>query len=75
MPRVVIDGVEYVPVKVALANRLTIAKGLLLQYWGECADEKAEELINKTYIRVLVHDGDPNGRSLAETLEDIARIA
>lgn len=74
VPKVIIDGVEYIPAKEALANRMDIAKGLLMNYWGTCSNEKAEELIRDPCIKVLVHDWDAGGVTLSEVLDDIAKI-
>jgi len=75
MPKVFIDGVEYVPAKEALANEKAIARGLLQQFWGNCTDERLEEFLNSPDIKVLVHDWDAGGKSLRETLDDIAKEA
>lgn len=75
MPKVIIDGIEYIPAKEALANRTAIAKGLLMQYWDNCSSEKMEELIKDEGIKVLVHDWEAGGKQLSEVLDDIARIA
>lgn len=74
MPKVIIDGVEYIPAKYALANRLDIAKGLLMSFWGICDDRKAEELIQGGDIKVLVHDGCSSGKLLSEVLDDISKV-
>lgn len=74
MPEVIIDGVKYIPAKEALANWKDIAKGLLMQYWDNCSDEKLEELLKDEGIKVLVHDWGAGGKPLSEVLDDIARI-
>lgn len=74
MPKVIIDGVEYIPAKEALANRIDIAKGLLMGFWGVCSTAKAEELIKDESIKVLVHDWGAGGKPLSEVLDEIAKI-
>lgn len=74
MPRVIIDGIEYIPAKEANANTLEIAKGLLMSFWGTCDDEKAKELMNDPSIRVLVNDYG-EGIPLSEVMDDIAKEA
>ncbi len=74
MPKVIIDGVEYIPAKDALANEMAIAKGLLMQFWGTCPDDKAQELINDSSICVYV--GDEYGENtLRNVLDEIAKQA
>jgi len=74
MPKVVIDGVEYIPAKNVVANEMAIAKGLLMQFWGVCSDEKATELINDKSISVVVTD-EYQGESLRSVLDEIAKQA
>ena len=68
--KVIIDGVLYIPAKEVLANRMEIAKGLLMGFWGECDDEKANEFINDPDIKVLVNDWG-EGQTLSSVLDDI----
>ena len=75
MRKVLIDGVEYIPAKEALANEKAIARGLLQQFWGVCTDERLEELVKSEDIKVLVHDWDAGGKTLREVLDDIAKEA
>jgi len=74
-PKVIIDGVEYVPAKEALANRDAIARTLLQQFWGDCDAEKIQELIDSPDIKVLVHDWDAGGVSLSKVLDAISKEA
>lgn len=74
MPVVIIDGVEYIPAKDVLANRLEIARGLILDWRGECDNKKADEIINEGYLKVWVNDSG-EGISLEETLDNIARVS
>ena len=74
MPKVIIDGVEYIPAKEANANELAIAKGLLMQFWGVCDDDKARELSDDSDIRVLVNDWG-RGETLRCVLDAIAEEA
>lgn len=75
MPKVIIDGVEYIPAKDALANRKEIARGLLRQFWGKCNDETIEKSIRSQNIKVLVHDWDAGGQTLEEVLDQISKEA
>ncbi len=70
--RVTIDGIEYIPAKEAIANRIEIAKGLLIGWWGKANDKDAQRFINDTSIRVDVNDNG-HGITLAECLDNIAK--
>jgi len=74
MTDVIIDGVKYIPAKEANANTLAIAKGLLMEFWGDCSDEKATEFINDPSIKVLINDCG-EGVSLSQVLDNIAEKA
>lgn len=72
MPKVIIDDVEYIPAKEALANEESIARGLLMQFWGECTDEDLHKLIGSPSICVYV--GDNYGEyTLRSVLDEIAK--
>ena len=73
--KVIIDDVEYIPAKNALANRMDIIRGLLSIFWGTCSDETAEELYEDPNIRVIVSDSSNEGISLKEMVDEIAKIA
>jgi len=72
MPKVIIDGIEYIPAKEALANRDVIARALLSYFYGECSDNTLQELINNDTICVYVND-EGKGNSLKEVLDEIAK--
>lgn len=74
MPKVTIDGVEYIPAKEAVANEMEVAKALLFFFWGKCSDERATELLNDPDIRVFVNDSE-QGPSLREVLDEVAKQA
>ena len=70
---VIIDGIRYIPAKNVIANRMNIAKGLLMQFWGVCDDKQANELINDGELGVIVTDDTSmGGISLKEALDNIA---
>ena len=77
MNEVIIDGVRYLPATKVLANELTIARGLLEQFWGPTDDKGARKLIDQDHIRVLVSDSISvnQGQSLREILDTITEIA
>lgn len=72
MPKVIIDDIEYIPAKEALANSEVIARSLLSYFWGECSDSTLQELINDDTIHVYVND-EGKGNSLKEILNEIAK--
>jgi hypothetical protein len=69
--KVLIDGVQYVPVIKANTNIEAIAKGLIYQFWGDISEnENLYDKLDGLYIRVY---DDNIGYPIQNVLSDIVR--
>lgn len=69
--KVIIDGVEYVPVMESDVNMEAIARGLVYQFWGTVG--KGERLAEQMEgLSVIVTDNG-RGEPILSVLADIAR--
>jgi ribosomal protein S17E len=70
MPKVVIDGIEYVPVLDSGPTIKQIATALIERYMGKFDDKDFDELANTLQVYVTE---DVNQPTVAETMAEIVR--
>ena len=74
-PTVIVDGIEYIPAKKAIANELAIKKGLLYQFWGYCDDEKVDERCEYLVVDVTDSPRENGLPTIDDIIVDIAKFS
>ena len=74
--KVIIDGVEYIPAKEAIANRDAVIRGLLSSFWGELGKEYDEnDKCSDVYVFVTDDSRFTGNRTVQQVADDIAKFA
>ena len=74
--KVIIDGVEYIPVKEAIANRDAIIRGLLKSYYGNLDETYDEDkMCRGIYVYVIDDPEFSRHRTVQQVIEDIAKFS
>lgn len=71
MSKVVIDGVEYVPISQSNPNAEQIARGIMEEFWGKVPDDWEHEA---NTLFVYVNEESSNGPSVMEVVGRIVRL-